>query len=95
MDEKPTNETPEEPTPELEPTDLPMPELDAASVVRSYRQNYVNLYGLFTKATGVPEGVELKTPPSSRSRSSTCRPPCETRWRSTRSPIRRRRRSCR
>lgn len=56
------NETPENAAPEPEPSELAIPELDAASVVRSYRENYVNLYGLWTKATGVPEGVELKTP---------------------------------
>jgi len=34
-------------TPEFEPSELAMPELDTASVVRSYRANYVNLYALY------------------------------------------------
>jgi hypothetical protein len=38
------------------------PEIDSVSAVRSYRENYVNLYSLWTKVSGVPEGVELKTP---------------------------------
>jgi hypothetical protein len=54
------SETPQ--SPGLEPSELAMPELDAASVVRSYRANYVNLYGLWTKGTGIPEGASLMTP---------------------------------
>jgi hypothetical protein len=49
-------------TPEFESSELAMPELDAASVVRSYRANYVNLYGLWRNGTGVPEGASLTTP---------------------------------
>jgi len=39
-----------------------VPEIDSVIAVRSYRENYVNLYTLWTKLTSVPESVELKTP---------------------------------
>ena len=41
---------------------LNAPEIDSVSAVRSYRENYVNLYALWTNVTGVPEGVDVKTP---------------------------------
>ena len=41
---------------------LDVPVIDSLSVVRAYRENYVNLYTLWGKVTGVPDGVDLKTP---------------------------------
>src|SRR3954454_10234462 len=41
---------------------LDVPKIDPAVTLRTYRDNYTNLYSLWTHVTGVPDGVELKTP---------------------------------
>jgi hypothetical protein len=38
------------------------PSIDALGAVRTYRDNYVNFHELFSKITGVPDGVTLLTP---------------------------------
>jgi hypothetical protein len=42
--------------------ELDVPAIDSLAVVRAYRENYVNFYMLWDKATGVPDGVKLVTP---------------------------------